>query len=205
MSNEKRTCLECAYIGKDSRCDWCVNKSGFKHIRMSAEPMQKCHTIMPEQRPVYPELMNWDEYFLNLSANVALKSKDKSSKIGAVIVGPGHEIRSTGYNGFPRGMNDNDTSKQERPLKYKYFEHAERNAIYNAARFGATIDGCIMYCQWPPCSDCARAIIQAGIVKLVVNRGILTCPDRWHEDMIIAAAMLRECGVRFEVCDEKQL
>lgn len=116
--------------------------------------------------------IDWNKYFLNLAANVALKSKDESSKIGVVIVGPGHEIRSTGYNGFPRGMNDDDPAKQARPMKYKYFEHAERNAIYNAARFGAPVEGCTMYCLWPPCSDCARAIIQAGIVKLVVNQGI---------------------------------
>lgn len=148
------------------------------------------------------EQMSWDEYFLNIAEAVSLRSKDQSSKIGAVIVGPGHEIRSTGYNGFPRGMNDDDIAKQERPLKYKYFEHAERNSIYNAARFGASIEGCTMYCPWPPCSDCARAIIQAGIKKLVVKHGILMCPQRWHEDMVIAADMLRECGVKFEVCNE---
>ena len=157
-------------------------------------------------RQVYREIklnnMTWDEYFLKLAETVALKSKDQSSKIGAVIAGPEHEIRSTGYNGFPRGLNDNDTARQERPLKYKFFEHAERNAIYNAARFGAPIEGCIMYCPWPPCTDCARAIIQAGIKRLVVANAIINCPDRWHNDMCIAADMLRECGVKFEVCYE---
>ena len=145
--------------------------------------------------------MTWDEYFLSIAKVVALKSKDQSNKIGAVIVGPGHEIRSTGYNGFPRGMDDDDPMKQERPLKYKYFEHAERNAIYNAARFGAVTEGCTMYCLWPPCSDCARAIIQAGITKLIVGKPIVSCPDRWYEDLVIATDMLRDCHVKFEVCD----
>ena len=130
---------------------------------------------------------------------MSLKSKDKSNKIGAVIVGPGREIRSTGYNGFPRGMNDDDSAKQERPLKYKYFEHAERNAIYNAARFGAPVEACTMYCPWPPCPDCARAIIQSGIKKLVVTHPVSECPERWHYDMYIALGILNECGVEFDV------
>jgi len=141
--------------------------------------------------------MNWHEYFLNLTKQVALKSKDESTKIGAIIVGPEKEIRSTGYNGFPRGFNDNDPEKQKRPIKYKYMEHAERNAIYNAARFGAPIKDCTMYCLWPPCTDCARAIIQAGIVNLITNYTIKDCPKRWHDDLVIARGMLSDCGVEF--------
>lgn len=144
--------------------------------------------------------MNWDVWFLKIAEAIALKSKDKSSQIGAVIVGPDKEIRSIGYNGLPRGMDDNDQSKQSRPIKYKYYECAERNAIYNASRFGAPVKGCIMYCTWPPCTDCARAIIQSGIVKLIAGKPLFECPDRWHADLIIATDMLRECGVKFEVC-----
>lgn len=139
--------------------------------------------------------LSWDDYFLKIAATVALKSKDESSQIGAIIVGPDKEIRSSGYNGFPRGMDDNDPAKQERPIKYKYFEHAERNAIYNAARFGASVLGCTMYCQWPPCSDCARAIVQTGIKRLVVEHPIHECPERWRDDMEIAYSILCECGV----------
>jgi dCMP deaminase len=139
--------------------------------------------------------VEWHEYFLRIAATVALKSKDESSKIGAVIVGPEHEIRSTGYNGFPRGFDDNDYSKQQRPIKYKYFEHAERNAIYNAARFGASTKDCTMYCQWPPCTDCARAIVQSGIKQLVVQHRVIECPERWRKDMKIALSILNKCGV----------
>ena len=140
--------------------------------------------------------MEWHEYFLNLSKAVALKSKDESSKIGAVVVGPDQEIRSTGYNGFPRGFNDSDPAKQERPLKYKYFEHAERNAIYNAARFGASLLGCTLYCEWPPCTDCARAIIQSGITTVINSKSIIDCPERWRDDMNLAHEMLLDCGVK---------
>ena len=82
---------------------------------------------------------SWDEYFLTLCDAVALKSKDRSTKLGCVIVGVGHEVRSTGYNGFPRGVNDNVDARHQRPEKYKWTEHAERNAIYNAARCGVSV------------------------------------------------------------------
>lgn len=144
------------------------------------------------------KLLDWDMYFLNLADTIALKSKDESNKIGAIIVGPDHEIRSTGYNGFPRGFDDADPAKQERPIKYKYFEHAERNAIYNAARFGAALKDCTLYCKWPPCSDCARAIIQAGISHCVFRYNWASCPDRWQEDMKIACDMLVQCGVQIK-------
>lgn len=139
--------------------------------------------------------MDWDNYFLSLARVVALKSKDQSTKVGAVVVGPDHEIRSTGFNGLPRGMADDNAEYQYRPFKYKLFEHAERNAIFNAARFGACLKGCTIYCYWPPCSDCARAIIQAGIIRCVYEVPIEDCPERWHDDMRVAYNMLHECKV----------
>lgn len=139
--------------------------------------------------------LTWDEYFMNITMTVSMKSKDQSTRTGAVIVGPDHEIRSTCFNGLPRGMDDSNPEHQERPMKYKFFEHAERNAVFNAARFGASLLGCTIYCYWPPCTDCARAIIQAGIVRSVSQIPISLCPERWHEDMKIAQKMLHECGV----------
>ena len=76
--------------------------------------------------------MRWVEYFYNIANEVKNKSKDERTQIGAVIVGKNKEIVSTGYNSFPRGINDNLKERQERPEKYFWFEHAERNAIYNA-------------------------------------------------------------------------
>ncbi len=137
----------------------------------------------------------WDKYFMELAKHVASLSKDESTKIGAVIVGPDREIRSTGYNSFPRGVNDDNPSRQTRPLKYKWIEHAERNAIYNAARIGVSLKGCALYCsQWIPCTDCARAIIQSGITEVIVET-IGDTVDRWRGDFEVSLQMFAESGV----------
>src|SRR3972149_4666305 len=106
--------------------------------------------------------MKWPEFFFALAALAAKKSKDRSTKIGAVVVGPDNEVRSLGYNGFPRGINDDVEERHRRPAKYLWSEHAERNAIYNAVRAGICLRGCTMYVHSHPCVDCARAIIQSG-------------------------------------------
>ena len=69
--------------------------------------------------------MDWDEYFFGISDAIRAKSKDESTKVGCVIVGPNHEIRSTGYNSFPRGVIDSLPERQERPLKYSWKEALE--------------------------------------------------------------------------------
>lgn len=112
--------------------------------------------------------MDWDDYFCSMLPLVASKSKDNSVKIGAIIVGPDHEIRSTGYNGFPRGIIDKP-ARFERPEKYVWTEHAERNAIYNAARIGVSLKDCTLYLNWWPCPDCARGIIQVGIKEVIIH------------------------------------
>ena len=142
--------------------------------------------------------MNWTEYFLGIAEQVKLKSKDESTQIGAVIVGKDREILSTGYNSFPRGLDDNLPERQERPLKYFYFEHAERNAIYNAARVGIPLDGSTIYLtSGLPCSDCGRAIINSGINTVYCKRECTTKnKEKWMESQDIAYKMLLECGVR---------
>jgi dCMP deaminase len=135
----------------------------------------------------------WDKYFMKMADHAASLSKDESTKLGCVIVGPDHEVRSMGFNSFPRGVNDDVPERQQRPLKYKWFEHAERNAVYNAARVGIPLKGCVLYCAWPPCTDCARAIIQSGIVEVVVLT--LEVPERWCEDVGVSLQMLGEAGV----------
>ena len=115
--------------------------------------------------------MNWVDYFRNLANNVKLKSKDSKTQIGAIIVGSDNEIVSTGYNSFPRGIDDTNPERQERPEKYFWFEHAERNAIYNAARIGVSTKGTTMYLShWFPCADCARGIINAGITTIYCDK-----------------------------------
>lgn len=112
--------------------------------------------------------MSWDKYFIELLDFIAIKSKDKT-KTSAIIVGKEHEIRSTGFNGFPRGVDDSDPNKWEKPEKYYWVEHAERNAIYNAARMGTCISGCTIYVSHFPCVDCARGIVQSGINNIIIS------------------------------------
>ena len=110
---------------------------------------------------------SWDEYFLNICKLVATRSKDKSTKHGCVIVRSDRSIASTGYNGFPRGVDDSVESRYEKPKKYLYTEHDARNAILTASRHGVTLDGCTVYLTGRPCAACVRAILQSGIVEVV--------------------------------------
>ena len=141
--------------------------------------------------------MNWTEYFRNLANNVKLKSKDKNTQIGAIIVGKDNEIVSTGYNSFPRGLDDTIEERQERPEKYYWFEHAERNAIYNAARIGVSTKGTTMYLShWFPCSDCARGIINAGITRIFCERQNITKGNIWPDSYERSWEMFDEAGVK---------
>ncbi len=147
-------------------------------------------------------LTEWDHRFLNLAHHVGRWSKDQSTQVGCVIIGPHREIRAIGYNGFPRGIDDSPGSiRNERPAKYLWTEHAERNAIYQAARIGLTVMGCTMYVPWFPCMDCARAIVQVGIARLVAIRPN-TSDSKWGEQFANAITLLQEAGVKLELSDE---
>lgn len=145
--------------------------------------------------------MRWKEYFSNIAELVSTKSKDRSTRVGAVIVGLDHEILSTGYNGFPRGVDDAVDSRHDRPIKYFYTEHAERNAIFNAARHGTSLKGSTIYLNFSlyPCPDCARAIIQSGITKVVGVKGktFTGKGDHWKESFKISKEMFDEAGVEY--------
>ena len=148
--------------------------------------------------------MRWVEYFRNLAHTVKLKSKDENTQIGAVIVGKDKEIVSTGYNSFPRGIDDNLKQRQERPEKYFWFEHAERNAIYNAARIGVSTKGCTMYLSCGiPCSDCTRGIINAGISRIFCERGGGAKGIKWEESAERSWMMLEEAGVNVQFYDDE--
>jgi len=142
--------------------------------------------------------MNWTEYFLGIAEQVKLKSKDESTQIGAVIVGEDNEVLSTGYNSFPRGMDDSIRERQERPEKYFWIEHAERNSIYNAARIGVKLKGSTIYLtSGLPCMDCARGIVNSGI-KIVWCKKVCTTKnkEKWEESQSKSLELLNECGVQ---------
>jgi len=138
----------------------------------------------------------WDERFMLLAHEIAGWSKERGRRVGAVIVGPDREIRSTGFNGFARGVDDDIESRHSRETgaKYLWSSHAERNAIYNAARVGVPLKDCIIYVPWFPCVDCAKAIIQSGIVELVAYRPDLSDP-KWGPEFEIVMQMMDEAGV----------
>ena len=163
---------------------------------------------------------NWHKRFIQLAETVASWSKDPSTKVGCVIVDPrSNAVLSLGFNGFPRGVqeraikttrgaqgvrlvespNDLHPTRWERPEKYMWIEHAERNAVFNAARNGVAITGAWAYLNYTPtpCTDCARALIQAGIRRIIG-------PDRaWdgngtgapYEVGDVSRTMLHEAGV----------
>ncbi len=145
--------------------------------------------------------VNWSERFVALAEHISGWSKDRSTKIGAVIVGSNREVIAMGYNGFPRCVDDFPEERHERPEKYFWTEHAERNAIYNAARVGTPTQGTTMYTNWYPCSDCARGIIQSGIAAVIVNLVNMDHP-KFREDFIRVEVMLREAGVLVQTVKE---
>jgi len=139
--------------------------------------------------------------------------------VGCVIVDPRNQIvRSQGFNGFPRGIRETvkavaipaigvyseksgelDMERWSRPQKYDWVEHAERNAVYNAARVGAAMEGCIAYLNWEPlpCISCTKALIQAGIIAIVgpdIPFGGTRRGD-WSREMEFSGQLLDEAGV----------
>ena len=147
-------------------------------------------------------MTNWNERFLELANHVSKWSKDKHTGTSAIIATSDNRILSIGYNGFPSGCNDSVEERYERPIKYLWTEHAERNAIYTAARNGININNSVMYLTWFPCADCARAIIQSGIKKLICKQPDLD-NKQWGEHFKIALQMLKECGIIVEYAGEK--
>lgn len=145
--------------------------------------------------------VSWDSFFMSMAYLAAMKSEDKSSKIGAVLVGNSNEIISIGYNGFPRKVNESESERHERPLKYSFYEHGERNSLYNAARIGVSTLGARCYTNGTPCVDCARGLIQAGLKEVIVDSRWEENPfagnnrQKWLESAIYSKEMFKESGV----------
>ena len=142
-------------------------------------------------------MTNWDQRFLNLAKHISEWSKDPSTKVGCVVVGPDREIRSTGFNGLPRGIEDNDERLNNREIKYPLICHAEENAIMHAARIGISLKNCTAYVTWPPCTRCARSLIQAGVSTIIYPKDI-EIPERWMEDFNLSLNMLKEAKINIK-------
>ncbi len=144
------------------------------------------------------QVPNWNEYYLAICRAVAARSKDPHTQLGCVIAGPAHEIRSTGYNSLPRGIRDDVPERLERPTKYLWMEHAERNAIYNAARCGTPLEGCTLYVEIMPCMDCGRALVQAGIREVVISSERMKeySSEYYNEHFRMVEVLFEEAGIK---------
>lgn len=138
-------------------------------------------------------MTDWDARWIGLAREIATWSKDPSTKVGCLAVA-GRRLLTTGYNGFPRGVNDDFSERYERPVKYLFTEHAERNAIYNAARNGVDLFNSVMYVTLYPCADCARGIIQAGVLQVIAPEPDWNLPG-WKDSFAAARIMLAEARV----------
>lgn len=132
----------------------------------------------------------------------ALGSPDPSTQNGALIVSEvmvgghiGFEILAGGCNEFTKGL-EVTPERLERPLKYTFIEHAERNAVFNAASLGVNCTEKTMVCPWAACAECARAVVASGIGKLVRHKQASErSPARWLESIALADEILLAGGV----------
>ena len=141
--------------------------------------------------------VKWDKRFLGLAEYVSSWSKDPSTKVGAVITDKQNRIVSIGYNGFPRGVKD-DNRLINRPLKYQLVVHAEKNALIFANK---SVENCVIYTYpFMPCSVCAASIIQSGIDRVV---SYVNYNASWAENFKLSAQILKEAGVELVLYENK--
>lgn len=144
--------------------------------------------------------ISWDEYFMGVALLSAKRSKDPNTQVGACIINPDKRIVGIGYNGFPRGCDDNvfpwgkgDSNKLN--TKYPYVVHAEANAILNSA---SSVKGATLYVSLFPCNECAKLIIQSGIKHVVY----MNDKYRSEESTVASRRMLDAAGVTYSQMDE---
>lgn len=141
------------------------------------------------------DVLTWDEYFMGLAHLSAKRSKDPSTQVGAVIVSNDHRVVGIGYNGFPNGCSDDefpwDREGEFAQTKYPFVVHAELNAILNS---NSDLRGCSIYVSLFPCNECAKAIIQSGISRIVYES------DKYADTDGTKASkrMLKAAGVQLE-------
>ena len=139
--------------------------------------------------------LNWDEYFMGMAVLSSLRSKDPSTKVGAVIVNDEKKVVSIGYNGMPRHIEDKDLTWNKGEgldSKYLYVCHAELNAILNA-RNGSSLANCTVYVTLFPCNECTKALIQVGIKEVVY------LDDKYGDTIGVQASkkMLTLAGIKY--------
>ncbi|AMD94315.1 deoxycytidylate deaminase [Leptotrichia sp. oral taxon 847] len=118
--------------------------------------------------PKRTDYLSWDEYFMGVAFLSGMRSKDPSTQVGACIIDKDKKIIGMGYNGFPVGSSDDEMPWEKTgdflETKYPYVVHAELNAILNSIK---SLSGSTIYVTHFPCNECAKAIVQSGIKKVV--------------------------------------
>jgi dCMP deaminase len=139
----------------------------------------------------------WVTRFKGLADHFATWSEDTSTKVGCVLVDiDNHAVISPGFNGLPRGINKGDTLNDEGIVdKYLWYEHAERNAIYNAAQLGVSTRDSVAFVTHMPCCDCMRALAQSGITKIYFNKDNKMGTDKWVENFKVSKKMARKLNI----------
>ena len=144
------------------------------------------------------KVISWDEYFMSLAHLSAVRSKDPSTQVGAVIVDSNNKVVGLGYNGFPRGCDDKEFPWEREgeflDTKYAYVVHAELNAILNANKL---IDNCRLYVSLFPCNECSKAIIQSGIKEIIYESDKYKDLDQFKA----SKKMLEKAGVKLRQLD----
>lgn len=144
----------------------------------------------------------WDRRWLNLAKHFSEWSKDPSTRVGAVFVRDRRPL-SQGWNGFPRGIHDDDERLDNRDVKYRLTVHAEMNAIYNAGYIGVSLNGSTLYVYGlPVCSDCSKGIIQTG-VKSIHTVFPDSLSPKWNESGAAAHSLFKEAGIPYSRVDEE--
>lgn len=141
-------------------------------------------------------MLKWDKRFMEMAEVISNWSKDPSSKIGAVVVNDERRILATGYNGFPRGIDDTEDRLNDRSEKHPRIIHAEMNALMNALYNGVSVKGSTLYVYGLPiCPSCAKCVIQAGVSRIVIPQG-KTDKGNWQEVWDTQSLpMFKEAGV----------
>lgn len=156
--------------------------------------------IFENPTPIFDE--PWISYFMNIAKVVSTKSKDPSTKVGAVAVEPTTKrILATGYNGFPSGVEETK-ERWERPRKYAFVTHAEGNIIASAARFGINLTGATLFVTLHPCVDCAKLIASAGIKSVIFIESELKQQSGrdWISLIEDAKSIFNESGISLYSC-----
>tara|TARA_R100000426_G_scaffold82885_1_gene61253 strand:+ start:1950 stop:2381 length:432 start_codon:yes stop_codon:yes gene_type:complete len=138
----------------------------------------------------------WDNRWLEIAQVISTWSKDPSTKIAAIAV-KDKRLIATGYNGFPRNIEDLNDRWSNKEEKYKYVVHAEMNCIYNANYHNQSLKGSTMYVVGlPVCHECAKGIIQVGVTRVVAHYDKL--PLKWSKSNSITEKIFKEAGVKYD-------